>query len=80
MFDFFVSLEPWFYLVLGGATSIFGPFIGTVVIRTLREVFSFEPMLSPIFVGVVLIIVIIFLPRGLASLPNRIRQLITKRE
>jgi len=79
MFDLFVSLEPWFYLVIGGATSIFGPFIGTSVVRTVRELFSFEPMLSPIIVGFIMIAIVLFLPRGLASLPSKAMQLITRK-
>jgi branched-chain amino acid transport system permease protein len=77
MFDLFVSLKPWFYLVIGGATSILGPFIGTFVVRGFGELFSFEPMLSPIIVGVIMILIILFLPRGLTSLPGQVTQFIS---
>ena len=79
IFDLFASLEPWFYLVIGGATSIFGPFIGTSVVKAIRELFSFEPMLSPIIVGFIMILIVLFLPMGVASLPSKVKQFVTRK-
>ncbi len=69
------------YAVVGGTAIFYGPVVGaaflTVLPEVLREVSS-QVGLSPgpvrLFVnGVVLLLVILFLPEGISSLPGRIR-------
>ena len=71
-----LSFWPITYVIFGGLGTLAGPVIGTVVLMSTWEGlklggFTFGRY---IIVGVLLILVIIFLPRGLVSLPAEIRR------
>ena len=76
MFSFFASIKVWLYAVLGGVTSVFGPILGTGVASGITEWLRGFLLISPIILGVFVIVVIIFLPRGFISLPEKIPYLI----
>lgn len=80
MFSFFASIKVWLYAVLGGVTSVFGPLLGTGVASGITEGLRGFLLISPIIIGVFVIIVIIFLPRGFISLPEKIPHLIGRIE
>jgi branched-chain amino acid transport system permease protein len=69
------------YAVVGGATTFYGPVVGaaflTVLPEALREVSGWvgvQPGPLRLFVnGLVLLLVILFLPDGLVSVPERLR-------
>ncbi|MDD1661707.1 MAG: branched-chain amino acid ABC transporter permease [Methanomicrobiales archaeon] len=70
------SFWPVIYSIFGGLETIAGPVIGTVVLTVIWEGLkglglTFERF---IVIGVLLIIVVIFLPRGLVSLPEEFRK------
>jgi len=70
------SFWPIIYSIFGGLETIAGPVIGTVILTVIWEGLkglglTFERF---IVIGVLLIIVVIFLPRGLVSLPEEIRK------
>ena len=70
------GLEPMVLLVvftvIGGAHSVWGPVVGTLVLAVaselLRELHHYEILVY----GLVLIVVMLFLPEGLLSLPARL--------
>jgi branched-chain amino acid transport system permease protein len=77
------GLEPMVLLVvftvIGGAQSVWGPVVGTLVLSIasefLRELHHYEILVY----GVVLMIVMLVLPEGLISLPGRVAALLARR-
>lgn len=71
-----ISFWPIIYSITGGLGTLAGPVIGTVVISLLWEGLNALGLTYERFIviGVLLILTIIFLPKGLVSLPERIRQ------
>lgn len=70
-----VFLLAW--AIVGGTTTIYGPVIGVVVLTVINEVILRTLGLEqarPLFYGALLIIFVMFLPRGLESLPSQYRQ------
>jgi branched-chain amino acid transport system permease protein len=70
-----ISFLPVVYSIFGGLGTIAGPVIGTVILTLASEGLlnlglTFQRF---IIIGLVLILVVIFLPRGLVSLPEEIR-------
>jgi len=69
------------YAVVGGATGVVGPVVGAAFLTALPEVLraagsalGVAPGPLRLFVnGLVLLVVILFLPNGIASLPSRLR-------
>lgn len=71
MFGLGSSVNCFLYMVLGGVGSIFGPIVGATVAIILNELLRFMLELTPAVLGVIVILIIIFLPGGLISLPKR---------
>ncbi len=66
------SAEALVMLVLGGASSLYGALIGTVVFMTFEHfVSAASPFHWLAIVGALLIAVVLFLPKGLQSFPAR---------
>lgn len=59
-------------IMVGGLASLTGSVIGGVVITALPEIFRDLPGFEELFFGVLIVLVILFLPRGLASLLARV--------
>ncbi len=76
-----ISFWPIIYSILGGLGTIGGPVIGTVILTVVWEWlkgfgFTYERF---ILIGVLLILVVIFLPKGLISLPEKLREMKQKK-
>ncbi len=75
-FGFLLGINVFIYMVVGGMLRFYGPIIGafilTVIPELAREVKEFEPF---VFAGILLLI-ILFMPEGLISLPHRLRKII----
>jgi branched-chain amino acid transport system permease protein len=68
------SFEPILITFVGGAGTIAGPILGSILFVVLKEAFAYTlGEISILIFGVVLILVILFLPGGLVSLPKKIR-------
>lgn len=65
-FGAFAGIDFILILMLGGAYHIFGPVVGALVIVYLREILGLSPTQNEIALGVILILVILFLPNGLS--------------
>jgi branched-chain amino acid transport system permease protein len=71
-----LSFWPVTYVIFGGLGTLAGPIVGTIVLTILWDgLKSFGLTFGRyIIVGVLLILVIIFLPKGLVDLPNEIQK------
>jgi branched-chain amino acid transport system permease protein len=69
VFNVELSVEPVVLALVGGVGTVVGPLVGGVVVQTVGEVVwgSFLELHSA-FLGLLLILVVILLPRGLVSL------------
>lgn len=70
------SFWPVTYVILGGLGTLAGPVIGTVVLTIIWEGLKATGITFGryVIVGVILILTIIFLPRGLVSLPEQVQE------
>ena len=69
VFDVLLAIKPLVMVLLGGIGTIFGPVIGAVVLLTFEEVVwrNFLTMHAAAL-GVIIILLVLFLPNGLLSL------------
>lgn len=72
-FTWLNSLYMLMYAVIGGTQTVLGPIIGCLVLLGLDELLRPLKQYMPIFVGMVLILVLLFVPGGLITLPEKIR-------
>ena len=70
------SFWPVTYVILGGLGTLAGPVVGTVVLTIIWEGLKATGLTFGryIIVGIMLILAIIFLPRGLVSLPEQVHE------
>ena len=73
MFNVFKSIYVQIYSILGGLNFyILGPVIGAAIITFVPELLRVGKEIEPIMTGTVLIFLVIFLPGGILSLPERV--------
>ncbi len=72
-----ISIEALLAPMVGGVGTVFGPLLGALVVKTLGELTKLvtgdAPGLDLVIYGGVLILVVAFAPRGIASLPADLR-------
>ena len=72
-----ISVEALLGPIIGGAGTLLGPVVGTVVLHVVGEVVKSgvrgAPGLNFVFYGIVLLLILRFLPNGLMGLANRVR-------
>jgi|WetSurMetagenome_2_1015567.scaffolds.fasta_scaffold16676_5 branched-chain amino acid transport system permease protein len=70
------SFWPITYVILGGLGTLAGPVVGTVVLTVIWEGLKETGLTFGryVIVGVILILAIIFLPKGLVSLPEQVKE------
>ncbi len=73
-FGFLRSFDAVIASVLGGVLNIAGPVIGAVILTVLPEALRFSAQMREILVGAVILLAVLFLPAGLASLPSLLRR------
>ena len=72
-FGFWKSIYVQVYAILGGVNFyILGPVIGSIFLTLLPEILRLAHEIEPLITGCLLLIVVIFLPGGLLSLPHYI--------
>jgi branched-chain amino acid transport system permease protein len=67
------SVDAVVYAVLGGLNSIFGPIVGALVYTVLPEALRFSTQAREIVLSLVIILAVLFMPRGLISLGGILR-------
>ena len=75
------SFWPVTYVILGGLGTLAGPVVGTIALTIIWEGLKVTGLTFGryVIVGVMLILAIIFLPRGLVSLPERVQEWVRRR-
>ena len=73
------SVEALVAAIVGGMGTLWGPVLGAVVLHVLadltRNLFGELPGINMVIYGVVLVLIVIFLPRGIAGIGLSVRQL-----
>ena len=73
------SVEALVAAIVGGMGTLWGPVLGAVVLHVLadltRNLFGELPGINMVIYGVVLVLIVIFLPRGIAGLGLSVRRL-----
>ena len=78
-FDLTELILEFAVIMVGGLGSLVGSVIGAIVITALPQIFIGFPGFQELVFGVMIILVLLFLPRGLASLVVRISPLFADR-
>jgi len=65
--DYHVSFDSLIYVMIGGVGTIVGPIIGTLLIVTLPETLHIAAEFRLLLYGLILIVMIIYLPRGIVG-------------
>ena len=71
-FNFLATLWLVMYVLVGGVDSFAGPIVGTLILFLIPEVFRDLKTYAPFISGVILLIVVYILPKGLVSIPHAI--------
>ena len=75
-FDITLNVKMIIMAVFGGPGSVFGPIIGAFALSTVSEVLATKiSSLAGLFFGVVIVVAVVFMPKGLMDLGRRIRRL-----
>jgi branched-chain amino acid transport system permease protein len=73
VFNSFIGFQTVLIALIGGATTLWGPLLAAIVFSLLSETLRLQlPQVYMLALGVLLIICVLWLPNGLASL--RIRE------
>ncbi len=67
LFDVTVSVDAVIWTLIGGATSVLGPAIGATLVLAFTHIVSGWIVYTQIPVGILLILIVLFAPRGLAG-------------
>ena len=65
------TVSAVFICIIGGTGTVEGPVVGAVLYVLLREVLAHYPGWSNIFLGIITILIIVFLPDGIAGTLHR---------
>jgi branched-chain amino acid transport system permease protein len=78
-FDLFVSIKLLIMIILGGMHSIWGAIIGAGLVTFLSyEWLHFFEEAEVMMYGIIVMVIIIFLPGGLVSIPEKLKSLWAK--
>ena len=78
-FDMTELILQFAIIMVGGLGSLMGSIIGAVIITVAPQVFISFPGFAELVFGLLIILVILFLPRGLASLVARVHPMFVER-
>jgi branched-chain amino acid transport system permease protein len=65
-FDVFFSVELVTMVIVGGMGSVWGALLGTVFLTSLPNVLHFFDEYKDVFYGLILVLILVFLPQGVA--------------
>jgi hypothetical protein len=73
------SLEAVVWVAVGGRGTLIGPIIGAIVVNALKSWATRAfPDLWLIILGAMFVVVVLFLPKGIVSLPGKIFSLVKR--
>ena len=67
VFGFSFSESLLIMVILGGSGTLWGPVAGAVVFTALPEILRIAPEIRSLLYGILLLVIVLFLPRGLAA-------------
>jgi branched-chain amino acid transport system permease protein len=67
LFSGLESVRLVMMVVIGGAGTLFGPIVGAALIVLLPQALRMDPTDSLIITGVILVLVVLFFPRGIVG-------------
>ena len=71
-FDITLNVMMIIMAIFGGAGTIFGPLVGAVLLASISEVLATEITgMASLFFGLVIVVAVVFMPRGLSDLMRR---------
>lgn len=73
LLDWTASADPIFTTLIGGLNSFAGPAVGAVILALLRDFLSRNFLYFNAFLGVILLLIILFLPGGIVEGVQRLR-------
>lgn len=74
-FDITLNVKMIIMAVFGGPGTIFGPIVGSFILSAISEVLSSEvTSIAGLFFGLVIVVAVILMPRGLADVSRRFRR------
>lgn len=74
VFDVVLNVKMIIMAVFGGAGSVLGPVVGALVLSTISEVLATRiTSLASMFFGVVIVVAVVFMPRGIAHMTRHLR-------
>jgi len=79
VFDLFFSIKLVMMVIIGGMASVWGAIIGAALITFLPEWLIVLEDFDILAYGLVLLLIVMFLPKGLFSLPTILYRLVTPR-
>lgn len=68
-----VSIMVFVMVIVGGIGSFWGPIVGAAFLTAIEAALIGAPLYQPIIAAIMLILVMIFMPRGLVDLPRLVR-------
>lgn len=75
-FDITLNVKMIIMAVFGGPGTIFGPIVGSLILSAISEVLSSEvTRIAGLFFGIVIVVAVVLMPRGLADVSRRFRSL-----
>lgn len=74
VFDIVLNVKMIIMAVFGGAGSVLGPVVGALVLSVIAEVLATRVTgIASMFFGVVIVVAVVFMPRGLADMAAKLR-------
>ncbi len=75
-FDITLNVKMIIMAVFGGPGSVFGPIVGAFVLQSVSEILATKiSSLAGLFFGLVIVVAVVFMPKGLIDLRKRIGRL-----
>ena len=79
--NIFISFQVFVFVIVGGAGYFWGPIIATAFLTAMQEVFSLSAVYAQLLTALLLLIIIITVPDGLASVNySRLLRRLTRRD
>lgn len=76
VFDIGLNVKMIIMAVFGGPGSVFGPVVGAFILSAISEVLATKvTSIASMFFGIVIVIAVVFMPRGIAHLVRHMRRM-----
>ncbi len=76
VFDIGLNVKMIIMAVFGGPGSVFGPVVGAFILSAISEILATKvTSIASMFFGIVIVIAVVFMPRGIAHLVRHMRRM-----